>query len=436
MNVEITVRINDREVACVKNEVNSNSELVLEEETERVKDRVGQVVLESGFQEIAEHARRPCCCGRRMENKGKRCVTVMSQSGEVVLERTRYRCRKCGAWQTPADALIRCGKHRVTRHLARQICQLATLEHFTRLEQLVADQHGVHLGHDPMLRLVHDVGDAAEAERLAEARRWREQSSQQRQWPPAEISPSRVYVSCDGIMYCTNRTEPDPQHSGQRRLIWKQMRVGCVYWQDEKERWHKRVIWGQEEDFLSFAASLYRLACRCGYRQAEEKVFAADGGEWCWTIHQKYFADAVGVLDWYHASEHVWACGKVLQPEDADAWVNQALELLHDGGGEELLNWLLGQRRTSRGKKRQALGELINYIQPRLDRTDYPDYRSRDWQIGTGMIESTAKQLVGVRLKGPGMHWCPHGATAITALRAQDLNGRWHSFWRNLVLNA
>lgn len=436
MNVEITVRINDREVACVKNEVNSNSELVLEEETERVKDRVGQVVLESGFQEIAEHARRPCCCGRRMENKGKRCVTVMSQSGEVVLERTRYRCRKCGAWQTPADALIRCGKHRVTRHLARQICQLATLEHFTRLEQLVADQHGVHLGHDPMLRLVHDVGDAAEAERLAEARHWREQSSQQRQWPAAEISPSRVYVSCDGIMYCTNRTEPDPQHSGQRRLIWKQMRVGCVYWQDEKERWQKRVIWGQEEDFLSFAASLYRLACRCGYRQAEEKIFAADGGEWCWTIHQKYFADAVGVLDWYHASEHVWACGKVLQPEDADAWVNQALELLHDGGGEELLNWLLGQRRTLRGKKRQALDELINYIQPRLDRTEYPDYRSRDWQIGTGMIESTAKQLVGLRLKGPGMHWCPHGATAITALRAQDLNGRWHSFWRNLVLNA
>jgi hypothetical protein len=41
------------------------------------------------------------------------------------------------------------------------------------------------------------------------------------------------------------------------------------------------------------------------------------------------------------------------------------------------------------------------------------------------MIESTAKQLVALRLKGPGMHWSPHGATAITALRAQDLNGHW-----------
>lgn len=436
MNVEITVRIDDREVACVKDEIETGSELVLEEETERVKDRVGRVVLESGFQQIVEHARRPCCCGRRMENKGKRRVTVISQSGEVVLERRRYRCRECHAWQTPADALVCCGRHRVTRYLARQICQLATLEHFTRLEQLLADQHGVHLGHDPMLQLVHDVGGAAESERLAEVQRWRDLPPQKRQWPQAEVSPSRVYVSCDGIMYCTNHTEPDPQHPGERRLIWKQMRVGCVYWQDEQERWHKRIIWGQEDDFLSFGASLYRLACRCGYREAEERIFAADGGEWCWTIHQNYFGDAVGVLDWYHASEHVWACGKTLQPEDADAWVNQALERMREGGGERLLNWLLSQRRSLRGKKRHAVDQLINYVQPRLDRMHYPGYRSRDWQIGTGMIESTAKQLVGLRLKGPGMHWCPHGATAMTALRAQDLNGHWHQFWRNLAVSA
>ena len=50
------------------------------------------------------------------------------------------------------------------------------------------------------------------------------------------------------------------------------------------------------------------------------------------------------------------------------------------------------------------------------------------------MIESTAKQLVGIRLKGPGMHWSHDGATAITALRAQDLNDLWHTFWKTLAL--
>lgn len=434
MNVEIIVRIDDREVACLKSPVKTGTELSLEEQTERLKDRVGRVLLEVGFAELAEQLRHPYCCGRPMENKGKRCVTMMSQSGEVVLERNRYRCRECQQWQTPADAIICCGKHRIARRLARQICQLATLEHFTRLEQLLADQHGVHLGHDPMMNLVHDVGAAAEAQRLAEVADWQEQSSKTRQWPPPQVAPQRVYVSCDGIMYCTNQTEPDLQYPDQRRMIWKQMRVGCVYWQDAEERWHKRVIWGQEEDFLSFGASLYRLACRCGYHQAEEEIFAADGGDWCWTIRQTYFADASGVLDWYHASEHVWACGKLLHPENASAWVDEALELLRDEGGTGLVVWLQAERSRFRRKKRKALDALLKYIQPRLDLTDYPAYRAAGWQIGTGMIESTAKQLVGVRLKGPGMHWSPHGATAITALRAQDLNGAWHTFWRNLTL--
>jgi hypothetical protein len=438
MNVEVSVRIDGLEVACVKQELETGEALPLEEQTERLKDRLGQVLLEVGTQRLAASLNHPCCCGRRMRNHGLRSTTITSLSGEVTFVRNRYRCRKCGAWQTPADAVVCCGPHRITRLLARDVCQLATLEHFPRLEQLLADQHGVHLGHDPMLRLVHDVGGAAEAQRLAEVEFWRQQPAGERRWPQPEVTPERVYVSCDGIMYCTNETEPDPHNPQRQRLIWKQMRVGCVYWQDADEHWHKRVLWGQEEDFLSFGTSLYRLACRCGYRQAREKIFAADGGEWCWTIHQTYFADAAGVLDWYHASQHVWACGKALHSESQAArqWVDEALGQLRFQGGEGLLNWLLSERRARRGKKRKALDALINYVQPRLDRTDYPTYRNSGWKIGTGMIESTAKQLVALRLKGPGMHWSPHGATAITALRAQDLNGAWHTFWKNLALAA
>lgn len=437
MNVEVIVRIDDREVAKVNRVVEISDGLRVEEQIEQIKQRVGQPLLEVSLARLAEAVRPPCCCGRRMENKGKRSISISSQSGEIVFVRRRYRCRTCGAWQTPADGVVCCGPHRITRLLARNVCQLATVEHYTRLEQLLADQHGVHLGHDPMMKLVHDVGGAAEAKRLAEAEHWRQQSSRERHWPPPEITPQQVYVSCDGIMYCTNQTEPDPQNPEHRRLIWKQMRVGCIYWQDPQEHWHKRVIWGQEEDFLSFGAALYREACRCGYRQAQHRIFAADGGEWCWTIHQAYFADAVPVLDWYHLSEHLWACGQASFAGDQSAkqaWVDAALGQLQEGGGEMLFNWLLTERTGARGKKRAAFTALLKYVQPRLDKTDYPAYRQKGWQIGTGMIESTAKQLVGTRLKGPGMHWCLDGATAVTALRAQDLNGRWHEFWNTLVL--
>lgn len=427
MNVEIIVRIEGREVAVVTQEVFGDA-IEREEQTEQLKDRVGQAVLEEGFVELAGSLRRPCCCGQPMKNMGRRRVTIVSLSGEICLERTRFRCRQCGVWQTPADAVICCGNHRITRHLAKQICQLATLEHYTRLEQLMADQHRVHLGHDDMQQLVHDVGGHVDAIRQTQA------VAQHSGVVTAEFHPSRIYVSCDGIMYCTNETEPDLQHPGRNRLIWKQMRVGCVYWQDVKEHWHKRVIWGQE-DLSTFAASLYRLACRCGYREAAEKIYAADGGEWCWSIHEQYFGDAVGILDWYHASEHIWECARTVCTEAGrQQWVETALETLRAQGGEGLGAWLESAIKGLRNHKRDAVTGLRNYFRGRVGITDYASYRASGYQIGTGMIESTARQLVGLRLKGPGMHWSPAGASAVTALRAHNLNNNWHNLWKTLTI--
>ena len=430
MNVEVIVRIDGREVTILSHDI-SGDPIDIEQQMETVKDRLGQAVLPEAFAQVDENLRRPCCCGRPMHRKGTRTVTLMSQSGEIEFTRKRYRCPECRCCRTPADAVVCCGNHRVTRHLAKQICQLATLEHFTRLEQLMADQHGVHIGHDDMLQLVHDAGGKLDKQRQAAAVRAIQSPSK----VTAKVCPKQVYVSCDGIMYCTNRREPCPSDPTKKRLIWKQMRVGCVYWQDENKRWHKRVLWGQEE-LSTFAASLFQLACECGYREADEKIFVADGGDWCWGIHEKYFADASGILDWYHASEHVWDCAKVLRSavDQIRLWADEGLSLLHEKGSEGLLEWLDPQLKGLRGKKRDALNSLLGYFRSRIGLTAYPVYRENDWQIGSGMIESTAKQLVGIRLKGPGMHWSPSGASAITALRAQNINNNWHSIWKNLVL--
>jgi hypothetical protein len=51
-------------------------------------------------------------------------------------------------------------------------------------------------------------------------------------------------------------------------------------------------------------------------------------------------------------------------------------------------------------------------------------YRASGWQIGTGMMESSSRQLVGPRLKSPGMRWTEPGAITIAALGATNLNGK------------
>lgn len=214
------------------------------------------------------------------------------------------------------------------------------------------------------------------------------------------------------------------------------MKIGAVDWQDEKERWQKRVTWGQESP-QEFTQALYRLACRCGYEQAEEKLFAADGADGCWEGHATFFAPATGILDWYHASEHVWEAARSVNPADAKAWADPALTHMHDGGGAALLTWLREQQSlVTTIPARTAIEQLIGDVAERADRMDDPTYRQRGWQIGTGLIEATCQQVVGQRLKGPGMHWSESGALAMTALKATELNGDWHPFWNSLALCA
>ncbi len=431
MLVKLTAEVEGRVVGCVEREV-SGSAAEMEEELRRMHDRTGRMVLEPAFQQVAEQTPAPSCCGHKMKNCGLRTIGVQTTFGEIPVTRRRYRCERCGRELYPADSQICCGRHKLTRPLAQRVCQLATVEHFTHLPELVTAQHGVTLSHELLLELVHDIGGTAERLRLAEARL----SARTRCAPPRVNSPPRrIYISCDGIMYCTNLTEPRPDDPGRKRLIWQQMKVGCVYWQDDREDWHKQIVWGRESP-EEFGAALWRLACQCGYREAAEKIFAADGGSWCWDIFARYFSDAQGVLDWYHASEHVWTAARLVAPECPAEWAHSALNQLANGGGAALLAWLKPQLSQRGGQPPSALHDLLNYVTAQADHMDYPIYRRQGWQIGTGMMESTCKQLVGLRLKGPGMHWSEAGALAVTALRATDLNRKWNSFWKTLVLSA
>ena len=112
--------------------------------------------------------------------------------------------------------------------------------------------------------------------------------------------------------------------------------------------------------------------------------------------------------------------------DDVKPWGDNAMELLRTKGGEGLLDWLQPQLSGLLGRKRKAMNSLPGYFRSRVGLTDYPVYRENNRQIGSGMFESTAKQLVGIRLKGPGMHWSPAGASAVTALRAHN-NNTWHN---------
>jgi hypothetical protein len=81
-------------------------------------------------------------------------------------------------------------------------------------------------------------------------------------------------------------------------------------------------------------------------------------------------------------------------------------------------------------RRAEALRKLVGYFENNRHRTDYPTYRQKGWDIGSGPTEAGCK-IIGARLKGSGMRWVEDGAATVATLRALYVSGGklWDGFW-------
>ena len=92
------------------------------------------------------------------------------------------------------------------------------------------------------------------------------------------------------------------------------------------------VAW--QGDPLEFGRRVQAEARRRGLAQVQEVFVVADGSLWIWNIQADRFSRAQGVLNFYHASQHLWAVAHALHPGDealARAWVEPLLSQLRHG---------------------------------------------------------------------------------------------------------
>jgi hypothetical protein len=183
-------------------------------------------------------------------------------------------------------------------------------------------------------------------------------------------------------------------------------------------------------------------AVRRGYgtKKFKKIEFVADGADTLWTLQQEFFPDAEVCLDWVHAVEKLWDCGKAInrgsrtKREPLEVWVHQQKKLLRQGKLNEVLatlkTALAGTAVTGPGNKfrRKVLGDTINHFIKNRTRMRYRRLREQGLVIGSGLIEGTVRHLVGMRLDGPGMRWGKARAEAVLHLRCVLLNGLWTDF--------
>jgi len=150
--------------------------------------------------------------------------------------------------------------------------------------------------------------------------------------------------------------------------------------------------------------------------------------------------DTTHIVDWYHAMQHVWECGRALSGEGTGqtaAWVKKMANLLWNGEVRKILKRLKDEAdRESEAEKRRALTGLIAYLTNQDARLAYDRFRARGLDIGSGQVESACKNVVAPRMKRAGMRWSPRGAQSTLSRRALYMSDRWERCWSRKPLAA
>jgi hypothetical protein len=99
----------------------------------------------------------------------------------------------------------------------------------------------------------------------------------------------------------------------------------------------------------------------------------------------------------------------------------------HEGWAAHIAKELLSaaeraQARPPDAKRAEALATAAGYFRDNQRRMQYQELREELWPIGSGMVESGAKQYKG-RFAGPGMRWSRPGINALLPFRSAVMGG-------------
>lgn len=195
---------------------------------------------------------------------------------------------------------------------------------------------------------------------------------------------------------------------------------------------NKRII-ATFESHEALFKWLQREAIKRGYG-LKPCLFLADGSDHIWRLQQKYLPLAEVCIDWFHIIEKVWAAGECLHPEGSKqltAWVKQLKSLLRRGSHRTVITTLCRALRrvpkTGPGNKgkRERLSKVIRHLFKHRHRLRYDELRKRDLVIGTGAVEGAVRNLVRLRLDGPGMRWGLERSERILHLRCVLISNLW-----------
>jgi hypothetical protein len=310
----------------------------------------------------------------------------------------------------------------LTTH-ARRLATLAGVQRsFAKAQQLLAEMCGWELDDETIRQVTHASATQAQAQRFArgDATRFGQASG-------------TIEVPIDAGKVNT-------------RDGWKDVKIGLICKREAGEpatpaEWDQRALPAPTirtvvaaiEDSDQFAQRMRAEADRLDATVADAVTVLGDGAEWIWNLAAEVFPQACGVLDVYHALEHIGDAVKAVWGDGTDAAHTQrerGRQAVLASGKVGVERWLADAfAQVPDGVCVDPLLDVAAYLAKHPTRLQYAARLAAGQSIGSGQVEGAVKQLLNLRLKRTGARWCvPHVGPLVELLALCD-TPEWHTFW-------
>jgi len=388
--------------------------------------RAGQKALQAVIQSNVDRADAERTTPAGMIRQGRRSIWIRSLWGDFQIHRAYYVLLDGGGGCAPSDALTGLYESSLTPALARTMASLSAHMPFELAAEILRETTSAEVGGRQFHRLVATVAD--------DLRQWTKRLL------PTKEKAEVMYIEFDGtgVPMRSECLEGRKGRAPDGQARTREMRLGSVFTQTSVDEEGMPVRDPGSTSYLAnlldadnFGREVKAEALRRGLRQARQVVVLSDGAKWCEKLAWKRFPNALHILDFYHAGEHIHDLAEAILGKNPEAleqsatWRSQAL----DGKAADIVSTateMCGQAADAEAAKRE-----IAYLSHNIRRMHYDQYRQKGLFIGSGVIEAGCRTAVGQRAKMSGMHWGEKGVQDIMAIRCAALSNRIDAFWKD-----
>jgi hypothetical protein len=298
---------------------------------------------------------------------------------------------------SPLDEQLRLQPGQLTPLQLQHLVHFASLHSFEQAANMLQQHHGVHVSASTSRRQTEALGAAAEAVQNEQARATLVQKDTKPKPDAAPKEAVKQVMSSDG------------SYISLRGKVWAEVKTVLIGEVQEnprpsKERPEQEVKTTKISYFsrMTDSDTFIELATgeidRRGFLEAKQVCAVQDGAEWIQSLIDAQRADAVRILDFYHAASYLSDIATLLTNAGmplAENWLDEQLhELKHHGPANVLAE--VGQLLKDHPDV-EGLDTKAHYLQKRDPLMDYPRFQQQGWPIGSGSVESANSCVVQAR---------------------------------------